>query len=163
MELLYQPVPVSWQSNQAEGEQGWYLHPVYGRHGEDVACAYVRTNITKAAENVGAPPLRPEQSEAVEYVQEVAAEPQFWTERMLDPGSMLFVSNHTAFHMRTGFVDHDEPALKRHLLRLWLCLLNSRRLPDTFAGFFGDVEAGAVRGGYRSRDGQRRFETAPAG
>jgi len=163
MELLYEPVPVSWQSNQPEGEKGWYLQPVYGRQGDDVACAYVRTNVTMAAENVGAPPLRPEQFEAVQYVQEVAAEPQFWIERQLGPGSMVFVSNHTAFHMRTKFVDHDDPALKRHLLRLWLCLPNGRRLPDTFTEFFGDTGAGALRGGYQSRDGQRRFETAPAG
>ena len=163
MELLYEPLPVSWQSNQPEGERGWYLQPVYGRHGDDVACAYVRTNITRAAENAGAPPLRPEQLDAVEYVRKVAAEPQFWVERRLEPGSMLFVSNHTAFHMRTTFVDHDDPARRRHLLRLWLSLPNSRRLPDTFAEFFGDVGAGALRGGYRSRDGQRRFETTPAG
>jgi hypothetical protein len=163
MELLYEPLPVSWQSNQPEGEQGWYLQPVFGRHGDDVACAYVRTNITRAAENAGAPPLRPEQLEAVEYVQQVAAEPQFWIERHLEPGSMLFVSNHTAFHMRTAFVDHDDPARRRHLLRLWLSLPNSRRLPDSFAEFFGDVGAGALRGGYTSRDGQRRFETASSG
>ena len=162
MELLYEPMPVSWQSNQPEGEQAWYLQPVFGRHGDDVACAYVRTNIVRAAENVGAPPLRPEQLAAVEYVQQVAAEPQFWIERQLAPGSMLFVSNHTAFHMRTAFADHHEPALKRYLLRLWLCLPNGKRLPDTFATFFGDVAAGALRGGYRSRDGRQRFETAPA-
>jgi hypothetical protein len=162
MELLYEPMPVSWQSNQPEGEPGWYLQPVYGRHGDDVACAYVRTNILLAARNAGAPPLRPDQVEAVELVREVAAEPGFWVERTLQPGSMLFVSNHIAFHMRTQFVDHDDPALQRHLLRLWLCMPNGRRLPDTFARFFGDVAAGALRGGYTSRDGSRRFETAPA-
>ena len=162
MALLYEPMPVSWQSNQPPGEPGWYLQPVYGRHGDDVACAYVRTNILLAHRNAGAPPLRPEQVEAVELVREVAAEPQFWVERRLEPGTMLFVSNHTAFHMRTGFVDHDDPVLKRHLLRLWLCLPNGRRLPDSFAGFYGDVSPGSLRGGYRSRDGLRRFETAPA-
>ena len=159
MELLYEPMTVSWQSNQPPGEQGWYMQPVYGRHDDDVCCAYVPTNITRAAENVGAPPLRPEQVEAVEYVRLVAHEPQFWVERHLENGSMLFCNNHTAFHMRTEFRDWPEPERRRHLLRLWLSLPNSRRLPDTFAEFFGDIAAGAVRGGYPSRDGATRYAT----
>lgn len=159
MDLLYEPMTVSWQSNQPEGKQGWYMQPVYGRHGDDVCCAYVPTNITRAAENVGAPPLRPEQVEAVEYVRTVADEPQFWIERHLPPGSMLFCNNHTVFHMRTEFRDWPEPERRRHLLRLWLCLPNGRRLPDTFAEYFGEIAAGAVRGGYRSRDGVTRYST----
>jgi hypothetical protein len=96
----------------------------------------------------------------VRYVADVAHEPQFWIERALEPGSMMFINNHTAFHMRTEFEDYDEPERKRHLLRAWLSLPNSRELPASFAPSFGDVRPGAVRGGYRSRDGQRRFQTA---
>jgi hypothetical protein len=160
MELLYEPMTVSWQSNQPPGDQGWYMQPVYGRHGTDVCCAYVPTNITRAAENVGAPPLRPEQIQAVEFVRTVANEPQFWIERHIADGSMLFCNNHTAFHMRTEFRDWPDLERRRHLLRLWLSLPNGRRLPDTFAEFFGDVSAGAVRGGYPSRDGVTRYTTA---
>jgi Taurine catabolism dioxygenase TauD, TfdA family len=159
LEVLYEPFTVSWQSNEPPGEQPWYDLPVYGRAGDDVACAYVGSNILWAEKNCGAPPLTPQQVEAVEYVAQVAAEPQFWIERSLDPGSMLFVYNHTAFHMRTGFEDFPDPARKRHLLRAWLSLPNSRRLPESFAPFFRDISAGAVRGGYESRDGQRRFQT----
>jgi Taurine catabolism dioxygenase TauD, TfdA family len=157
--VLYEPFTVSWQSNEPPGEQPWYDLPVYGRVGDDVACAYVGSNILWAEKNCGAPPLTPKQVEAVEYVARVAAEPAFWIERALEPGSMLFVYNHTAFHMRTEFEDDPDPARKRHLLRAWLSLPNSRALPASFAPFFGDVRGGAVRGGYQSRDGQRRFET----
>lgn len=160
MQLLYEPMTVSWQSNQPAGEQGWYMQPVYGRIGDDVCCAYVPTNVTLAAQNVGAPPLTVEQIDAVNYVREVASEPQFWVERQLEAGAMLFCNNHTAFHMRTEFEDWDDPARKRHLLRLWLSLPNGRRLPDTFEAFFGDTAPGAVRGGYPSRDGQLRHQTA---
>jgi Taurine catabolism dioxygenase TauD, TfdA family len=159
LEVLYQPFTVSWQSNEPPGEQPWYHLPVYGRAGDDVACAYVGSNILWAEKNCGAPPLTPEQVEAVELVAQVAAEPGFWVERALEPGSMLFVHNHTAFHMRTEFEDFDDPAEKRHLLRSWISLPNSRALPESFAPFFGDTSAGAVRGGYQSRDGQRRFQT----
>ena len=159
LELLYQPFTVSWQANEPPGEQPWYYLPVYGRVGDDVACAYVGSNILWAEKNCGAPALTTQQVEAVELVAEVAAEPRFWVERALAPGSMLFVHNHTAFHMRTEFEDHDDPARKRHLLRSWISLPNSRALPESFAPFFGATGAGAVRGGYQSRDGQRRFQT----
>jgi hypothetical protein len=159
LEALYEPFTTSWQANEPPGERPWYDMPVYGRVNDDVACAYVGSNILWAEQNCGAPPLTEQQVEAVRYVSEVAAEPQFWIERALGPGSMMFVNNHTAFHMRTEFEDFDEPERKRHLLRAWLSLPNSRELPASFAPLFGDVRAGAVRGGYRSRDGQRRFET----
>jgi Taurine catabolism dioxygenase TauD, TfdA family len=151
---------VSWQANEPRGERPWYEMPVYGRANDDVACAYVGSNILWAEKNCGAPPLTPQQVEAVQYVAEVAAEPAFWVERALEPGSMTFVHNHTVFHMRTAFEDFDEPEKQRHLLRSWLSLPNSRELPASFAAFFGDVRAGAVRGGYQSRDGMRRFETS---
>ena len=57
LEVLYQPFTVSWQSNEPPGEQPWYELPVYGRVGDDVACAYVGSNILWAEKNCGAPPL----------------------------------------------------------------------------------------------------------
>ena len=160
LEVLYQPFTTSWQANELPGERPWYEMPVYGRANDDVACAYVASNILWAEKNCGAPPLTDEQVEAVKYVADVAHEAQFWIERSLEPGSMMFINNHTAFHMRTEFEDYDEPDRKRHLLRAWLSLPNSRELPASFAPCFGDVRPGAVRGGYHSRDGQRRFQTA---
>ena len=160
LDLLYRPMPVSWQSNEVPGTQQWYDMPVFGRVGDDVACAYVRTNILWAAANCGAPPLTEQQIEAVEHVAAVAAEPQMWVERRFEAGTMWFVNNQTIFHMRTEFTDHDDPALKRHLLRVWLSLPNSRRLPASFASYFGEVSAGAVRGGYPSRSPTPVFHTA---
>jgi hypothetical protein len=160
LEVLYEPFATSWQANEPPGERAWYEAPVYGRAGDDVACAYVGSNILFAEKNCGAPPLTAEQTGAVWYVAEVAAEPAFWIERTLEPGAMSFVHNHTVFHMRTAFEDFDEPDRKRHLLRSWLSLPNSRALPASFASAFTDVRPGAVRGGYESRDGGRRFQTA---
>ena len=159
LRVLYEPFTVSWQSNEMPGEQAWYDMPVFGRSGQNLACAIVRTNILWAERNTGAPPLTPEQIEAVELVVQVASEPQFWVERRFDAGTMWFCSNHTVLHMRTEFTDYDEADRKRHLLRIWLSLPNGHALSPTFETFFRDVSAGAVRGGYVSRDGQRRFQT----
>lgn len=160
LEVLYQPFTVSWQSNETPGSQPWYEMAVYGRDQREVACALVSTNILLASKNTGAPPLRAEQIEAVNELCALAREPRFSVERHFEPGAMVFCNNHTTFHLRTAFVDWPEPTRRRHLLRIWLALPNSRPLPASFAPFFGDTAAGAIRGGYHSRDGVRRYHTA---
>ncbi|MBP85519.1 MAG: hypothetical protein CMJ64_02195 [Planctomycetaceae bacterium] len=50
---------------------------------------------------------------------------------------------------RSEFVDHDDPALKRLLLHIWLSVPNSRPLDPRFAGSYGATEAGAIRGGMK--------------
>lgn len=161
MALLYEPFPVSWQSNELPGERPWYEMAVYGRAGEHTACAYVATNILLAHRNAGAPPLSAAQEEAVRAVGAVAREPQFGLLRQFEPGAMLFVNNQTVFHLRTAFTDDaEDPEERRHLLRLFLCLPNGRELPRSFAGYFGDVRAGAVRGGYPTQAPTPVFHTA---
>lgn len=156
---LYRPMPCSWQGNQPDGDVGWYPMPVFGRAGGRASCAYVRTNILLASKNAGAPPLTDRQVEAVESVRQTASEPDMWVEHSFDPGAMLFAHNHTVLHLRTAFVDWDEPDRKRHLLRTWLSMSSNRELPATFASFFGDVQRGALRGGYQSRSGDLIFAT----
>ena len=36
------------------------------------------------------------------------------------PGDMQFLKNAAVLHKRTAYEDWDDPARKRHLLRLWL-------------------------------------------
>ena len=162
LDELYRPLPWSWQGNQPDGEPGWYAMPVFGRIAGRTSCAYVRTNLLLAAENGDAPSLDERQIAAVEAVRVTASAEGMWVERLFEPGTMLFVHNHTVLHLRTAFEDWDEPARKRHLLRSWLSLPNNRRLPASFASFFDSTEAGAVRGGYHSRSGTYRFDTGSA-
>ncbi len=156
---LYRPMPCSWQSNQPAGQPGWYDIPVYGRSDAGVSCNIVRTNILLAHQNTGAPALTERQIEAVHKVVEVAGEPHMWVERHFEPGTMLWVHNHTTLHLRSGFVDWDEPERKRHLLRVWVCPPNSRHLPDSFASFFADTSAGGLRGGYPTTSPHPLFQT----
>jgi hypothetical protein len=54
-------------------------------------------------------------------------------------------------HDRTAFVDHDDPAARRHLLRLWLSVEGDRALPPKFEQRYGSIEIGN-RGGIVSAD-----------
>ena len=63
---------------------------------------------------------------------------------------ILFLNNWTTLHRRTAFEDFKETEKKRHLLRIWLSMPNSRPLNESFRANFGSVEAGSLRGGIRS-------------
>lgn len=52
----------------------------------------------------------------------LGASPDFHLDMQFERGDMQFISNHTIVHARTGYEDDPDPALKRHLLRLWLSL-----------------------------------------
>ena len=72
-----------------------------------------------------------------------------------EPGDIQLLNNHLIYHARTRYDDYDEPEKKRLLLRLWLAVPGSRPLPAGYELVFGNIEAGAVRGGVPSRDGWR--------
>ena len=66
------------------------------------------------------------------------------------------------WHARTAFEDWEEPARKRHLLRLWLSLPDGRELPPVWAERYGNIERGTVRGGIRVAGVQPCAPLAPA-
>ena len=58
--------------------------------------------------------------EALEYLEEVSNRPDVRIDFLMEPGELLFVNNCLIMHSRAEFQDSEDPALKRHLLRLWL-------------------------------------------
>jgi len=63
------------------------------------------------------------------------------------PGDLQLLNNHVIFHGRTAYEDDSASHQERLLLRLWLSMPNSRRLPRGFETFWGAAEPGALRGG----------------
>ena len=48
---------------------------------------------------------------------ELAASDELRLDYMLQPGEIQLLSNHTALHARSEFVDYDDIDKRRHLLR----------------------------------------------
>jgi len=78
---------------------------------------------------------------------------------MLEPGDLVLLNNHVTYHARTEYRDHPEPERKRHLLRLWLSVPNSRPLPEGWSALFHDRRAGAVRGGFPGHADEKAYAT----
>jgi hypothetical protein len=68
----------------------------------------------------GAAPQAPVQKEALDYIDEVTHRPELQCRETLQSGDLLFLNDYRVLHARTRFEDHEDPALRRHLLRLWL-------------------------------------------
>jgi hypothetical protein len=77
---------------------------------------YFRTS----ARQPGAPSLSSLDHEVLDTYDAITNEPGVFLEMDFEPGDIQLLSNHTVLHSRTGFVDYEDPAKKRHLLRLWL-------------------------------------------
>ena len=156
---LYEPV---WRSRFGEEDAtdaSSYPLPVWGVRDGKFTSHYSRTFIEVAQRRTEVPRLSEAQSEAIEMLHALADELSF--EMSFAPGDIQFVNNHVVYHARSAFEDGSAEAAGkdggRLLLRLWLAMPNSRALPEDHRVLWGNVAAGARRGGI----GQT--QTAPLG
>jgi len=145
LELLWQPYPRSRLGEEAGGENLHYLLPIFGLRDGQITSHYSRTFIEASQLQPGAPRLSAAQVEAMDLLHQVADE---LCHRMtLAPGDLQFVNNHVVYHARDAFTNDPGTGQVRRLFRLWLAMPNSRALPMDHAVLWGDVAAGALRGG----------------
>ncbi len=162
LEVLYQPFVWSTQSQQGAGEPSWYEQPIFTQHEGRFACRYIRTHIYSAQRYPEVPRLSAAQIEAMKLIDTLADDPAFHFSMMFEPGDVQILNNHVTLHARTEYEDWPEQERKRHLLRMWLSVPNSRALSPALSHIYRDRRAGAVRGGNPSRNGQIVYETTEA-
>ncbi len=163
LEVLYAPFYWSWKGQQRPGDAPYYQQPIYTDHDGKFAARDIKTHIFSAHQDypeLG--DLAPAQMEAMQLVNTLARDPRFHFSMMLQPGDIQLLNNHVTYHSRTAFEDYDEPDHKRHLLRMWLSVPNSRALNPAMAPIYRDQRGGAVRGGFPSRTGVHSFATVAA-
>ena len=74
----------------------------------------------------------------------------------LKRGELVFLNNWTTLHRRTAFEDFSKPEKRRHFLRVWISVPNSRPLDESFRANFGATEAECFEGAcYHSHDQSR--------
>ncbi len=75
-----------------------------------------------AVRHADVPAFTPDEQALLDTYEAIAAEPGIYLDMDLQPGDIQLLSNHTNLHARTDYEDHEDPAERRHLLRLWLSL-----------------------------------------
>ncbi len=64
--------------------------------------------------------LTPLERRTIDLINELAAREDLRLDYMCEPGDIQLINDHTTIHSRTEFVDQDDPAERRLMLRLWL-------------------------------------------
>tara|TARA_R110002095_G_scaffold216295_1_gene212884 strand:+ start:26309 stop:27349 length:1041 start_codon:yes stop_codon:yes gene_type:complete len=121
--------------------------PVFSVQDGQFAGSFLRVLIERAYTSPDLPDMTPAQKEALDQLEALAESPEMSVTFQQEPGDLLFLNNWVTFHRRDDFEDSTETHLKRHLLRAWLSVPNSRPLDPLFADNYGKTAAGAVRGG----------------
>jgi alpha-ketoglutarate-dependent taurine dioxygenase len=114
----------AFRSIEADGAPTEWRLPIFTYHHGILSCAIRRMAIETA--RINGVPYTDLENAALEYLDRTAARQDLRLDMHLDPGDIQLLNNYVTFHARTNFVDADEPAKKRHLLRLWLQLPDGR-------------------------------------
>jgi hypothetical protein len=161
LEVLYQPFHWSMQGQERAGEEPYYPQPIFTTHDGYFSCRYIRGQIKNGQRFPAVPRLSPQQVEAMDLLDRLAADPRFCFLTNFQPGDLQLCNNHVVMHARTAFEDHPDPERRRHLLRMWLAVPNSRPLSPLLGRIYKDRTPGAVRGGFPpKRPGTIVFETS---
>lgn len=109
------------RGEEAEGDEPItpYRVPVFSFEQGVLSCRYTRERIDLAARDLECP-LTPLEQEAIDFFEMLAFRDDVRFDLTLKPGEALLTSNFEMLHSRTAFLDWDDPAEKRLVLRLWL-------------------------------------------
>ena len=104
-----------------------YRVPVFDYFEGKLSSRYVRKTIVQAA-TVGGVPLTDEECAALDLLDELVKGDELRFDMSFEPGDIQYLNNHVAFHSRTQFEDDEDPAKRRHLMRIWLQSADARPL-----------------------------------
>lgn len=149
LEWLHEPIGFSRQGEQAPDEGPFVMQPVFDACEGRLFSRWNWNRMTSAQALDGVPRLSARHREALDLFDQIVRREDIAYSMWLQPGEIQIVNSHTTLHSRTAFVDHDDPAQKRLLYRLWLAPPDSVRLPDSWRDLYRSIEPGSVRGGIR--------------
>jgi hypothetical protein len=116
------------------------LSPIFSFHEGKLSCRYLRQYLELGCDIKGVPLSRVE-LEALDLFDRIMQSPEIRLDMMMEPGDLQFANNYAVLHSRTEFEDHEEAALCRRMLRLWLKMPNARTLAPEFPGRNGFPES----------------------
>ena len=115
---LYEPYCFDRQQEHGADEPPYFTAPVFASRGT-LRVRYSDALIPRGYALAGKS-LDDAGQRALDSLAEVLAKPALAVQFDLTPGQILILNNAFIGHARTAFTDHDDPARRRLMLRLWL-------------------------------------------
>lgn len=150
VEVLSQPFYYQRHNVDLGNASPYTQQPIFSFYEGVFASNFLRVLIERAYAADDLPDMTPLQKQSLDELEEMAADPTLHLTFRQQQGDILLLNNWVTYHRRTEFEDFDEPEKRRHLLRVWLSMPNSRAIDPMFAGNYGATAAGAIRGGMRA-------------
>lgn len=135
LDALYTTMAWDRQGDVPDGELPYFMLAPINDLGGTPRVFYLGWYIRDAQVHPEVPRLTDRQLEAMALLEQLANDPTFHLEMDFQPGDVQLLNNGRILHAREAYDDADDPAERRHLLRLWLA-----------AHDFASVESG-LRGG----------------
>jgi alpha-ketoglutarate-dependent taurine dioxygenase len=142
LDVLKQPFFYKRHTVDLGNDRPWCQQPIFSFCEGHFACSFLRVLIERAHADPSLPSLSPLQIEALDFLEATAADPALFLRFRQHRGDLLLLNNWVTLHRRTAFEDWPELERRRHILRAWLAVPNSRPLDPMFAANYGDVRAG---------------------
>lgn len=155
LEELFKPFYIDRRGElgrEDEGSDPYYAMPILSYHNGLITMRYIRGYIMSAQRFADVPRLTEKQIAAMDTFDTIARSEGMALDFFMQPGDIQMANNFSVLHSRKSFEDHEDLEGRRHMLRIWLCVPNSRELPPCFERRFGTCNAGAVRGGIPPRE-----------
>jgi len=149
-QILMQPFYYLRHNVDQGNQKPFCQQPIFSVQDGHFAGSFLRVLIERAYASPDLPEMTQAQQDAMNQLESLAESPEMSVTFRQEPGDLLFLNNWVTFHRRDDFEDADESSLKRHLLRAWLSVPNSRPLNPLFADNYGNTAAGSIRGGMPS-------------
>jgi hypothetical protein len=118
--LLYADFAVDAKGEELPGEPPYYWCPVYGAVGGVVSAMDVSRFVIDAQRFPDVPRLTDAQLEAFDLMESIRLRPEMPLHMRLEAGDIQFQNNYVTVHGRNAWIEHDDPELRRHLVRLWI-------------------------------------------
>jgi hypothetical protein len=130
LDVTYQPFYLDWRDEEPGGETPWYSIPMFSAAQGRVTSRFTSRQYLQSCARFGPEyAITDLQTETLDLVQEIANRPELRVSYRFREGDIQLVNNHTTMHARDAYEDHDDAALKRHLLRMWIALPDADRRP----------------------------------
>ena len=118
LQRLYQPFWWDRQAEHAADDVPYSQHPVYDYDGRTLR-ARVYDDYIRHGYRLASTSLDEDGQQALAAMRAIMDAPENWIEFHMAAGQLQYLNNYQCAHSRTAFTDAQEPARRRHVLRLW--------------------------------------------
>lgn len=123
LKRLYQPMYYDRQKEHTDNAPPVTWAPYFSwrtdKNGKQRLRTRANASLVRKGYEVAGVKMEAQLQDALDTVDEISRQPQFWFEAALEKGQVQYLNNQETGHYRSEFTDFDDPTKKRHLYRLW--------------------------------------------